>query len=159
MTLAIRSIRAGDEVLVVKLLYELAEYEKITDRFHITEDIIRRDYLGERPLCNADLAFEGEAPVGVMSWYWIYGTFAAARGIWLEDLFVRPAFRGKGHGKALLAFLAKRAVDAGANRVEWSVLDWNRPSIDFYESLGARPPEGWLVYRLNGDALMKLGQA
>jgi GNAT superfamily N-acetyltransferase len=103
------------------------------------------------------LAFEGATPVGVASWYWIYASFAATRAIYLEDLFVRPATRGKGYGKALLAHLAKTAVDAGASRVDWSVLDWNKPSIDFYDSLGAKPHDGWLVYRLEGEALRKLG--
>jgi GNAT superfamily N-acetyltransferase len=153
---SIRKARAGDEEIILTLLTELAEYEKLMHAFKITREVIARDYLGERPLCNCDVAFEGETPVGVASWYWTYTSFAAARGIYLEDLFVRPQFRGKGYGKAFLAMLAKHAREAGASRVEWSVLDWNKPSIEFYESLGAKPHDGWLTYRLQGDALAKL---
>src|ERR1700710_1624577 len=119
---SIRRARAGDEDMVLALLTELAEYEKLMPFFKITADVIRRDYLSAQPLLNCDLAFEGEAPVGVASWYWIYASFAATRAIYLEDLFVLPAARGKGHGKALLAHLAKTAVAAGASRVDWSVL-------------------------------------
>ncbi len=155
--LRIRSARAGDEALIVTLLRELADYEKLLDKFRVTEDIVRRDYLGDRPLLQCELAFEGEAPVGVMTWYWTYASFAARRAIYLEDLFVRPSQRGKGHGKALLVHLAKTGAAVGAQRVEWSVLDWNRPSIEFYDSLGARPVSGWLVYRLEGAALAALG--
>jgi GNAT superfamily N-acetyltransferase len=153
---SIRKGRAGDEDVILKLLRELAEYEKLLDRFKITSDVILRDYLSERPLCNCDVGFVGDEPVGVASWYWIYASFAASRGIYLEDLFVRPQFRGRGYGKAFLAMLAKHASDAGAARVEWSVLDWNKPSIDFYEGIGARRHDGWYTYRLEGEALKKL---
>jgi diamine N-acetyltransferase len=156
-TFSIRRGRPGDEAAILALLTELADYEKLLDKFHITAEIIRRDYLSARPLCHCDLALEGDTPVGVASWYWTYASFAAARGLYLEDLFVRPVARGKGYGKALLAHLAKTAVAAGAVRVDWSVLDWNKPSIEFYDSLGARPHDGWLDYRLEGAALAKLG--
>ncbi len=154
---SIRRARLGDEDLVLALLTELAEYEKLMPVFKITAAVIRRDYLGAQPLLNCDLAFDGETAVGVASWYWIYSSFAATRAIYLEDLFVSPSARGKGTGKALLAHLAKTAVAAGANRVDWSVLDWNKPSIDFYEGIGAKPNDGWLVYRLEGAALKALG--
>ena len=157
MTLTIRPARKGEEALILALLTELADYEKLLDKFHITLDVIRRDYLGERPLLNCDLAFEGDAPAGIASWYWMYSSFAAKRAIYLEDLYVRPAFRGKGYGKSLLAHLAKTAVDAGAERIDWSVLDWNKPSINFYEGIGARAVTGWYVYRLEAEALQKLG--
>ena len=157
MTLTIRPARKGEEALILALLTELADYEKLLDKFHITLDLIRRDYLGERPLLNCDLAFEGDAPAGIASWYWMYSSFAAKRAIYLEDLYVRPAFRGKGYGKSLLAHLAKTAVGAGAERIDWSVLDWNKPSIDFYEGIGARAVTGWYVYRLEAEALQKLG--
>ncbi|MEI9991201.1 MAG: GNAT family N-acetyltransferase [Rhizomicrobium sp.] len=153
----IRRARAGEEDIVLALLRELAEYEKLTDVFHVTREAIRRDYLCDSPLLNCDLLLDAGEPAGLATWYWMYSSFAARRAIYLEDLFVRPAFRGRGHGKALLAHLAKTAVAAGAARVDWSVLGWNKPSIDFYESLGARPNEGWLVYRLEGAALAKLG--
>ncbi len=157
MTLTIRPARKGEEALILSLLTELADYEKLLDKFHITLDVIRRDYLGEQPLLKCDLAFDGEAPAGMASWYWMYSSFAAKRAIYLEDLFVRPAFRGKGYGKSLLAHLARTAVQAGAERIDWSVLDWNKPSIDFYEGIGARAVTGWYVYRLEAEALQRLG--
>jgi GNAT superfamily N-acetyltransferase len=157
--LTIRAAKAGDEDLILALLHELAVYEKLTHAFRITRAVITRDYLCERPLIECDLAFEGETPVGIATWYWIYGSFAAARGVYLEDLFVRPEFRGHGAGKALLAGLAKRALTGGAGRVEWSVLDWNKPSIEFYDSLGARQIDGWFVYRLSGEALEDLADS
>ncbi len=156
--LTIRRARPGDEALVLTLLRELADYEKLLDKFFIDESVIRRDYLSAQPLCNADLAFEGDAPVGIASWYWKYASFAARRVLFLEDLFVRPAFRGKGYGNTLLAHLAKTAVAEGGGIVDWTVLDWNKPSIDFYDSLGARPVEGWIVYRLEGEAAQMLAK-
>jgi GNAT superfamily N-acetyltransferase len=153
---SIRRARAGDETVVHALLRELADYEKLLDRFHITEEIVRRDYLCAQPLLNCDLAFEGDAPVGIATWYWTYHSFAARRGIYLEDLFVRPSMRGKGYGKTLLAHLAKTAVGANGAQVEWEVLPWNKPSIDFYESIGAKRLEDWYVYNLSGDALKKM---
>jgi GNAT superfamily N-acetyltransferase len=154
----IRPAEMGDETLVLTLLYELAVYEKITDRFHITEAIIRSDYLCAQPLLNCDIAHEGDKPCGVMTWYWSYASFSAKRGIYLEDLFVRPEYRGRGYGKILLASLAKRVAAGGGGHVDWAVLDWNKPSIDFYESLGARRASEWLIYRLGGEHLEKLAQ-
>ncbi|HEY2034164.1 MAG TPA: GNAT family N-acetyltransferase [Rhizomicrobium sp.] len=138
------------------LLRELAEYEKLLDRFHITKEIVVRDYFRDQPLMNCDLAFEGAAPVGIATWYWTYHSFAARRGIFLEDLFVRPQTRGKGYGKALLAHLAKTVLDNGGGQVEWEVLDWNQPSIDFYEGIGAKRQGGWHTYRLENEALKKM---
>lgn len=155
---SIRKARPGDEETIFALLYDLAEYEKLLDKFHITREVIARDYLSERAPLNCDLAFEGETPAGVMTWYWIYASFAARRAIYLEDLFVRPEHRGKGYGRKLLAHLARTAVAADAVRIDWSVLDWNKPSIDFYESIGARRHDGWLGYRLSDEALQKMGR-
>lgn len=153
---SIRRGRPGDEALILNLLRELAEYEELLEKFHISEDVIRRDYLATDPVVNCDLAFAGGEAVGIASWYWIYRSFAAKRAIYLEDLFVRPAARGKGFGKSLLAHLAKTALAAGGICVDWSVLDWNKPSIDFYEGIGARRVEGWYVYRLQDEALRKM---
>ena len=155
---SIRRGRSGDEALILQLLVELAEYEKLLEKFHINEDVIRRDYLCAQPLLNCDLAFEGKDAAGIATWYWNYSSFAAKRAIYLEDLYVRPNVRGRGYGKRLLAHLAQTAVAAGAHSVEWSVLDWNKPSIEFYDSLGAKPVTGWTVYRLVGEALEKLGR-
>ena len=101
-----------------------------------------RDYLGEHPLIFCDLAFEGEKPAGIATWFWTYGSFATARKIFLSDLFVRPEFRGRHYGKALLANLAKRVLAHGGVGVDWDVLDWNKPSIDFYDGIGATPNTG-----------------
>lgn len=155
---SIRQGRSGDEALILQLLVELAEYEKLLEKFHINEEVIRRDYLGGEPILNCDLAFEGTNAVGIATWYWNYSSFAAKRAIYLEDLFVRASMRGKGYGKALLAHLARTAVVAGARSVDWSVLDWNKPSIEFYDNLGAKPVTGWTVYRLEGEALVALGR-
>lgn len=153
---SIRRAGKGDEDVVLTLLRELADYEKLLDRFHITREVIARDYLCEPPLLRCDLAFEGDRPVGVATWYWTYHSFAARRGIFLEDLFVRPDTRGKGYGKALLSHLARNAVEGGGGQVEWEVLDWNQPSIDFYEGIGAKRQGGWHTYRLQDEALRKM---
>ena len=157
--LAIRRAVPGDEALILKLLSELAEYEKLTDAFHLTEAIIRRDFFAPAPAAFCDLAFEAGKPVGLATWYWIYGTFAASRGIFLEDLYVRAERRGAGYGKALLAHLAKEALAQGAARVQWSVLNWNKPSIEFYERLGAKPVTEWTIYRIGDAALEALARA
>src|ERR1700744_2870850 len=155
----IRCASANDTDLILALLHELAVYEKLTDKFKTTPDVSARDYFGERPLIYCDLAFEGDAPAGIATWHWKYASFAAARSLYLEDLFVRPQFRGRGYGKALLRHLAQTAVKADAVRMEWSVLPWNTPSIEFYELLGAQRMTDWHIYRLTGDALRNLGAA
>ena len=156
--LSIRSARAGDEDLIHALLHGLAEYEKLLWRFHVTREDVIRDYLCDDPLIHAELAFEGERFVGGATWFWTYAGFAAKRGLYIEDLFVSPEFRGRGYGKALIAHLAKIAEQAGAIRVDWLVLDWNRPAIEFYERLGAKQHEGGIYYRLDGEAMKKLAQ-
>ena len=157
--LKIRRAVAGDEALIFTLLTELAEYEKLTHAFHLTKEIITRDFFGPAPAAFCDLAYRADKPVGLATWYWIYATFAASRGIFLEDLYVRAEHRGSGYGKALLAHLAKEALATGAIRIEWSVLNWNKPSIEFYERLGARPNTEWTIYRLSDAPLASLARA
>lgn len=152
----IRRTHNGDEELVLTLLRELADYEKLLDKFHITKDIIVRDYFREQPLIYCDLLFEGETAIGIATWYWAYASFAAKRVVFLEDLFVRPASRGTGGGKKLLTHLARTAMEAGADGVEWRVLPWNEPTIRFYEGIGATHNDEWLVYYLTGDAMKRL---
>ena len=155
----IRTAQEGDESLIVSLLRELAEYEKLLDRFHITPDVVARDYLCAQPLLFCDLAFEEDRPAGIATWYWTYGSFAVARKIFLADLFVRPEFRGRQYGKALIANLAKRAIAHGGIGIDWEVLDWNKPSIDFYDSIGATPIKNWIAYNLSGEALQKIAKS
>jgi GNAT superfamily N-acetyltransferase len=155
----IRRAKSDDADLILALLYELAVYEKLEDIFKITPAVLIRDYFCEHPLVYCDLIFEGDVPAGIASWRWTYSSFAAARALYLEDLFVRPQFRGRGYGKALLEHLAQIAVKAEAVRMEWSVLPWNKPSIEFYELLGAERMIDWHIYRLSGDALHKLSGA
>ncbi len=150
---SIRAALASDSHLIVSLLWELADYEKLLDRFSLTEEEVKRDMMGAA--CHCDLAFAGSQAAGLVCWYWTYKSFGARRGLFIEDLYVRPQFRGQGLGKALLARLAAKAREAGGF-LEWQVLDWNTPSIDFYKSLGARPVEQWLNYRLEGESLERL---
>jgi GNAT superfamily N-acetyltransferase len=154
--IAIREAMKSDADVILSLLYELAEYEKLTAKFRLTRDIIERDFFGPDAACHCDLAYLGEAPVGLMTWYRTYASFAASRGIFLEDIFVQPNYRGKGIGKLLLAHLSRRAVTGGITHIDWFVLDWNKPSIEFYERLGAEQSKGWLSYRLGGRALKEL---
>ena len=158
MTLAIRSARPGDEALVLSFIRALAEYEKLLDRVVATEDSVRQALFGPNPRLFCDIAEWNGEPAGFAVWFYNYSTFLARHGIYLEDLFVKPDYRGKGIGKELLVHLAARAVREGCGRLEWAVLDWNEPAIHFYESLGARPVDGWTVYRLTGEALAKLAE-
>jgi GNAT superfamily N-acetyltransferase len=150
---SIRAAVAADSHLIVSLLRELAEYEKLRDNFTLDEAAVRRDMLGDA--CRCDLAFAGGEAVGIATWFWTYKSFGAVRGLYVEDLFVRTRFRGQGFGRKLLAHLAGIAVKADAFML-WQVLDWNASSIAFYKSLGAVPQEKWINYRLRGEALRKL---
>lgn len=157
--LRICNAAAGDAPLILALLRELADYEKLLDRFLLTEELINRDMLGPDPACRCELAFLGDEAVGILTWRWTYKTFRARRGLYLDDLFVRPAFRGRGLGRALLAHLAATTVAGEGCAMEWQVLDWNAPSIAFYDSLGAGPVPDWINYQLDGIALQKLANA
>jgi len=147
----IRPATAQDAGQILALLRELADYEKLLDQFHVTEDAIRRDMLGNA--CDCDLAFVDGRAAGIVTSFKTYKSFRARRGVFIEDLYVRPEFRGRGLGKRLLAHLAARAGDGF---LEWQVLDWNRPSIDFYKSLGAGLIPEWITCRLEGAALKGL---
>jgi GNAT superfamily N-acetyltransferase len=157
--LTIRSAAPADAELIFAFIRELAEYEQLLDQVSASAADVERALFGPQPRVFCDVAEWAGAPAGFDLWFYNYSTFRGRHGIYLEDLFVRPALRGKGIGKALLAHLAKRAVAEGCARVEWSVLDWNDSSIKFYESLGAIAMEEWTVFRLTGSALDKLGRA
>lgn len=155
----IRRASLSDAPAIVSLLRELAVFEKLEDAFRLTELDVQRDMLGDDPAARCDIAFAGDDAVGLAVWYWLYGSFRARRGLYVEDLYVRPEFRRNGAGRALLAHLARTATDANAGWMEWKVLDWNARAIDFYHGIGARPVMDWIAYRLEGDAMTKLGAA
>ena len=152
----IRAAEPGDEALVLSFIRDLAAYEKLLDSLVASEETVRAGLFCPNPRIFCDIAEEGGEPAGFALWFYNYSTFVARHGIYLEDLFVRPRFRGLGIGKALLKHLAARAVAEGCGRLEWAVLDWNAPSIAFYESLGAVAMKEWCIYRLAGEALRKL---
>jgi GNAT superfamily N-acetyltransferase len=153
----IRRAKPGDEALILALLHELAVYEKLANVFFMTEASIARDFLSPNAPAFCDLIFAGQEAVGLATWYWVYASFRSARGLYLEDLYVCQEKRGGGYGKALIAHLAKIARENNAVYVKWTVLDWNKPSIAFYDSLGAEPTdENWISYKLDGAALEKM---
>ncbi|CCK29239.1 GCN5-related N-acetyltransferase [Streptomyces davaonensis JCM 4913] len=155
----IRNATPADIPVIHTLVRELAEYEKAPDEAKATEEQLHEALFGNRPAAYAHMAVDdtnGEA-VGFALWFLNFSTWRGVHGIYLEDLYVRPTARGAGHGKALLTELARICVDRGYQRLEWSVLNWNTPSIAFYESLGARPQDEWTVYRLTDEALLELG--
>ena len=143
-----------------KILYfikELAAYEKMSDEVVATEELLREE-LFQKQRAEVIFAMEDDEEVGFALFFHNFSTFLGRAGLYLEDLFVKPEHRGKGYGKAILQQLAKIAVERGCGRLEWWCLDWNKPSIDFYLSLGAKPMEDWTVYRLTGDTLKKLAE-
>ena len=156
MSLHIRRARPGEAPLVLTLIRELAEYEKLSHEVEATETDIDAALFGDNPLLFCEIAEWQNEPVGFAVWFLNFSTFSGKPGIYLEDLFVRPAFRGKGIGKGLLAHLAKACAANGWSRLQWSVLDWNTPSIEFYKSLGAVLMDEWTVCRLSGPALTTL---
>jgi len=159
MSLHIRRARPTETGLVLSLIRELAEYEKPLHEVEATEAMIDAALFGDNPLLFCEIAeWDGE-PAGFAVWFVNFSTFSGRSGIYVEDLFVRPAYRGKGIGKALLAYLAKLCVEKGWARLQWSVLDWNTPSIAFYKSLGAVMMDEWTVCRVNGPALAALAKA
>jgi GNAT superfamily N-acetyltransferase len=146
----------SDLSLILSFIRKLAEYEKLSHLVIATEANIREHVFGTNPVAEVLLAYWDGEPVGFALYFRNFSTFLGQPGIYLEDLFVEPAYRGKGIGKALLARLAKIAMERGYGRLEWAVLDWNAPSIKFYRSLGAVPLDEWTGYRLTGDALSRL---
>ncbi|MGW5468200.1 N-acetyltransferase family protein [Streptomyces chartreusis] len=155
----IRPATPADIPALHALIRELAEYEKALEEAKATEEQLHEALFGDRPAAYAHIAADdatGET-VGCAVWFLNFSTWRGVHGIYLEDLYVRPTARGAGHGKALLAELARICVERGYQRLEWSVLNWNTPSIAFYDSLGARPQDEWTVYRLTDEALTKLG--
>ena len=156
MPVTIRSAAAADAPLVLELIRGLAEYERLPHECVATEADVRETLFGPAPQAVVLIAEADGEPAGFALFFHNYSTFLARRGLYLEDLFVRPAMRGRGVGRALLARLAHLARERGCGRFEWSVLDWNEGAIRFYRSLGAEPMSDWTVYRVTGPALERL---
>ncbi|HEV7275354.1 MAG TPA: GNAT family N-acetyltransferase [Devosiaceae bacterium] len=159
MTLSIRSAIGSDRSLILRFIAELAAYEKLSDAAKATEADIVRDFFCEQPRVFCEIAEWDGQPVGFAVWFYTYSTFQGRHGIWLEDIYVSPEARGRGIGKGLLAQLAQRCVNEGLGRLEWWVLDWNQPSIDFYLAQGGTLQDAWTKVRLDGAALRRLGTA
>ncbi|XXF76690.1 GNAT family N-acetyltransferase [Myxococcaceae bacterium GXIMD 01537] len=152
----VRPATPSDIPAIASLIRGLAEYEKLSQEVVLDEAQLRAHLFGERRYAEVLLAEQDGAVAGFALFFHNYSTFLSKPGIYLEDLFVRPEYRGQGHGKALLAGVARLAVERGCGRFEWSVLDWNAPAIEFYKAFGAVPQDEWTVFRLTGEPLKRL---
>ena len=152
----IRAAGVEDVPLILHFIRRLAEYERLAHEVVATEEGLREGLFGARPAAEVVIAEADGEPLGFALFFHNYSTFLAQPGIYLEDLYVRPEMRGGGVGRALLAHLARLAVERGCGRLEWWVLNWNEPAIGFYRALGAQPMDDWTVFRINGEALQRL---
>ena len=155
--LSFRYADEKDTALILYFIKELAAYEKMADQVVAAEDNLK-EWLFDKRVAEVLFALKDDEEVGFALYFHNFSTFLGRAGIYLEDLYVKPEKRGKGYGKAILKKLAQTAVERGCGRLEWSCLDWNKPSIDFYLSLGAEPMNEWTVYRLSGDTLKRMGE-
>jgi GNAT superfamily N-acetyltransferase len=156
MSVSIRPVRPGEAGLVLELVRELAAYERLLNCVDATEQMIDAALFAPTPRVFCDIAEWEDRPAGLALWFPNFSSFRGRHGIYLEDLYVRPAYRRRGIGRALFRHLAQRCVAGGWTRFEWSVLDWNAPSIAFYKSLGAELLDEWTICRITGDALVRL---
>ena len=156
MSVTIRPAAPAESGLVLAFVRELAAYERLAHEVDATEEALAAALFGPNPRVFADIALWNGEPSGFALWFYNFSTFRGRHGIYLEDLFVRPAFRGHGIGRALLRHLARRCRAEGLARLEWWVLDWNEPALRFYRSLGAVPMDKWTVQRVTGEALERL---
>ena len=154
----IRKAGENDVPVILDFIQSLAEYERLRDSCVATEDSLRRTLFGDRPAAEVIIASVGGEPAGFALFFHNYSTFLAQRGIYLEDLFVKPEARGHGVGFALLSELARIAIDRDCGRLEWAVLDWNQLAIDFYKRIGANPLDDWTVFRITGGPLKELAE-
>src|SRR5919108_3040429 len=152
----IRPARLDDVPIILQLIRDLATYERAPDEVSATEEQLVDVLFGEKPAAEVLLASENETPVGFAVFFYNFSTWLGRPGLYLEDLFVKPEHRGKGYGRALLIDLARIARQRGCGRMEWAVLDWNEPAIQFYRKLGAKPMEEWTVFRLTQDGIARL---
>ena len=156
MNLEIRPAAEADVPLILTLIRELADYERLSHEVVATEEALRDSLFGKRRFAEVLLGYGGGSPAAFALFFHNFSTFLGKPGIYLEDLYVKPEFRGAGIGRALLVQVAKLARERGCGRLEWSVLDWNEPAIGFYRRIGASPASGWTVYRVTGEALEDL---
>jgi GNAT superfamily N-acetyltransferase len=156
--LLIRSSTVEDIPLILEFIRAIAEYEKLSHEVTATEADVRESLFGSRPAAECVLAYWDGKPAGFAVYFHNFSTFLGKAGLYLEDLFVRPPFRGKGIGRALLLHLAGIARERKCGRFEWAVLDWNTPAVEFYKKLGAKPMDEWTIFRLAGKALEKLNR-
>ena len=155
--LQFRYAKEEDTALILQFIKELADYEKMLDEVVATEEILK-EWIFAKNKAEVIFVLENDMEVGFALFVHNFSTFLGRSGVYLEDLFVKPAYRGKGYGKALLQKLAQIAVERGCGRLEWCCLDWNKPSIDFYLSLGAVPMDEWTIYRLTGEGLRSFAE-
>ena len=158
MSLAIRAAQPADGALILSLVRELADYEKLSAEVEATEEKIAAVLFCDAPRLFCEIAMWNGEAAGFSTWFPNYSTFRGSVGIFIEDLFVRAPYRGHGIGKGLMASLARRCIDEGYGRCEWAVLGWNAPSIAFYKSIGAQVRDDWLICRLSGDALARFAR-
>jgi GNAT superfamily N-acetyltransferase len=149
----------NDVPLILDFIKQLAEYEKLLHEVVATEDILRETLFGKKAHAEVIIAYYQNEAIGFALFFHNFSTFLGRPGIYLEDLFIKPEFRGHGFGKKMLAYLAKLAKERNCGRLEWWVLDWNKSAIDFYKSIGAKAMDEWTVFRVDGDALTNLANA
>ena len=154
--LRIQAASERDLPLILSFIHKIAAYEKLSHQVTATEETLRASLFGPKPAAEVLLAYWNDTAAGYAVFFHNFSTFLGRSGMYLEDLFVEPELRGKGIGKALLAAVAKEAQQRDCGRLEWAVLDWNKPAIDFYLSLGARPMEEWTIFRMTSDAIDRL---
>lgn len=157
--LSLRAVTAADIPDLLALIRELAEFERLLHEVVATEALLAEALFGPDRNVEAIIARQGEVPVGFALWFHNFSTFVGRRGLYLEDLYIRPEYRGRGYGKALLSLLARVAVERGCGRMEWAVLDWNVRAEGFYRGLGAEPKSEWSIFRLAGAALEALASS
>lgn len=155
----IKIANVNDVPLILSLIKELAEYEKLSHEVVATEQMLRETLFGNKSNIEALVGYLNDTPVGFALYFHNFSTFLGRKGIYLEDLYVKPEARGKGVGQKILVYLARLAKERDCGRLEWSVLDWNTPAIEFYKKIGAKPMDEWTVYRLTGKALDELASS
>lgn len=156
--LSFRFAGEKDIPLILSLIKELAVYEKMPDQVSASEESLKKSLFGDKKYAEVIIPEYKKTPVGYAIFFHNFSTFEGKPGLYLEDIYVKPEYRGKGIGKALLSYLAKIALERGCARFEWVVLDWNEPSIQFYKSLGAKPQDEWIIYRMEDGAMTKLAE-